>query len=82
MVAKRLHLLQLTLVIILITMFILEFKAVGKTTQYQAIDEAIRTVKFIHNKSLRFWMDNKGVGQKDLYFYSTLLRKEFSFVAN
>ena len=63
-------------------MFILEFKAVGKTTQYSAIDEAIRTVQFIRNKSLRYWMDNKGVGQKGLYHYSTLLRKEFAFVAD
>lgn len=54
-------------------MFILEFKAVGKTTQDQAINEAIRTVQFIRNKSLRYWMDNKGVGQKGLYAYSTLL---------
>lgn len=61
-------------------MFILEFKAVGKTRSYQAIDEAIRTVQFIRNKSLRYWMDNKGVGQKDLYRYSTLLRQEFPFV--
>ncbi len=63
-------------------MLILEFKAVGKTTQYSAIDEAIKTVKFIRNKSLRYWMDNKGVGQKGLYSYSTLLRQEFSFVAD
>ena len=63
-------------------MFILEFKAVAKIAQCQAIDEAIRTVKFIRNKSLRYWMDNKGVGQKGLYAYSTLLRKEFSFVAD
>jgi putative transposase len=63
-------------------MFILEFKAVGKTTQYHAINEAIRTVQFIRNKSLRFWMDNKGVGQKGLYQYSTLLRQEFVFVAD
>jgi len=63
-------------------MFLLEFKVVGKTTQYSAIDEAIRTVKFIRNKSLRYWMDNKGVGQKGLYHYSTLLRKEFPFVAD
>jgi putative transposase len=61
-------------------MFILEFKAKGNKTQYQAIDEAIRTVKFIRNKSLRYWMDNRGVGQKDLYRYSTALRKEFAFV--
>ncbi len=45
-------------------MIVLEFKAKGKTTQYTAIDEAIRTAQFVRNKSIRFWMDNRGVGQK------------------
>ncbi len=63
-------------------MFVLEFKSYGKTTQYQAIEEAIRTVQFIRNKCLRYWMDNRGVGQKALYAYSTVLRKEFAFVEN
>jgi putative transposase len=61
-------------------MFVLEFKAKGKTTQYAAIDEAIRTAQFVRNKCVRFWMDNKGTGQKELYRHSTLLREEFSFV--
>ena len=45
-------------------MFILEYKLRGKQHQYQAIDEAIRTVQFVRNKCLRYWEDNKGVGQK------------------
>jgi putative transposase len=61
-------------------MFVLEFKAKGKTTQYQAIDEAIRTAQFVRNKCIRFWMDNRGVGQKELYRYNTALRAEFPFV--
>ena len=61
-------------------MFVLEFKAKGKTTQYQAIDEAIRTAQFVRNKCIRFWMDNRGVGQKELYRYNTTLRAEFPFV--
>ncbi|WP_414541540.1 RNA-guided endonuclease InsQ/TnpB family protein [Nostoc sp. CCY0012] len=61
-------------------MIVLEFKAKGKTTQYAAIDEAIRTAQFVRNKSIRFWMDNRGVGQKELYRLSKLLRSEFSFV--
>ncbi|BAI91265.1 putative transposase [Limnospira platensis NIES-39] len=48
-------------------MIVLEFKAKGKSTQYSAIDEAIRTAQFIRNKAVRFWMDNSGIGQKDLY---------------
>lgn len=61
-------------------MFVLEYKLRGKESQYRAIDEAIRTVRFVRNKSLRYWEDNQGVGQKDLYKQVTALRKEFSFV--
>jgi putative transposase len=61
-------------------MRVLEFKAKGKTTQYSAIDEAIRTAQFVRNKCIRFWMDNRGVGQKELYRHNTALRAEFPFV--
>ena len=61
-------------------MIVLEFKAKGKTTQYAAVDEAIRTTQFVRNKSLRYWMDNRGVGQKELYRLSKTLREEFPFV--
>ncbi len=61
-------------------MIVLEFKAKGKATQYTAIDEAIRTAQFVRNKAVRFWMDNQGVGQKQLYRLSKSLREEFSFV--
>src|ERR687886_326560 len=60
-------------------MIVLEFKAKGKTTQYVAIDEAIRTAQFIRNKAIRYWMDNRGVGQKELYRLSKTLREEFPF---
>ncbi len=61
-------------------MFVLEFKAKGKTTQYAAIDEAIRTAQFVRNKCIRYWMDNRSVGQKELYRYNTKLRADFLFV--
>ncbi len=61
-------------------MRVLEFKAKGKTTQYSAIDQAIRTAQFVRNKCIRFWMDNRGVGQKELYRHNTALRAEFPFV--
>ncbi len=60
-------------------MIILEFKAKGKKTQYSAIDEAIRTVKFIRNSCIRLWLDNKGTGKYDLSKYCKILAKEFSF---
>lgn len=61
-------------------MIVLEFKAKGKTTQYAAIDEAIRTAQFVRNKCIRFWIDNRGVGQKELYRHNTALRGEYPFV--
>src|ERR671933_1084064 len=61
-------------------MIVLEFKAKGTKTQYTAIDEAIKTAQFVRNKAIRYWMDNRGVGQKELYRLSKTLREEFSFV--
>lgn len=39
-------------------MLVLKFKADGKPEQCNGVDEAIRTVQFIRNKALRYWMDN------------------------
>ena len=47
-------------------MLVFEFKAYGKQSQFNAVDEAIRTAKFIRNSCLRYWMDNKKVGRYDL----------------
>ena len=62
-------------------MLVLEYKAVVKKTQAKAIDEAIRTSQFVRNKVLRYWMDNRGIGFKQLYQYNTQLRAEYPFVA-
>jgi putative transposase len=59
---------------------VLEYKAVVKKSQLTAIDEAIRTSQFVRNKVLRYWMDNRGVGKKELYQYNTALRAEYGFV--
>ncbi len=61
-------------------MLVLEYKAVIKPNQVKAIDEAIRTSQFVRNKVLRYWMDNRGIGKKELYQYNTQLRAEFEFV--
>ena len=60
-------------------MIILEFKVKAKLAQYNAIDEAIRTVQFIRNKCLRFWMDNKKISKYDLNKYSAVLANSFGF---
>ena len=61
-------------------MFVLETKVKPKPSQIQAIDEAIRTAKFVRNKALRYWMDNRGVGKTEIFRDNTRLRKEFKFV--
>lgn len=38
-------------------MLVLEYKVKAKQAQYRAIDEAIRTVQFVRNKCLRYWID-------------------------
>jgi putative transposase len=60
----------------------MEYKAVVKKAQIKAIDEAIRTSQFVRNKVLRYWIDNRGVGKKELYQYNTQLRAEYEFVRN
>ena len=56
-------------------MLFFEFKAYGKKQQFDAADEAIRTVQFIRNKALRFWMENEKVNKYDLNKYSAVLAK-------
>ncbi|MEO0686891.1 MAG: transposase, partial [Cyanobacteria bacterium J06649_11] len=58
----------------------MEYKVVINKTQKTAINEAIRTSQFVRNKVLRYWIDNRGVGKKELYRYNTQLRDEFKFV--
>ena len=60
-------------------MIVLEFKSYAKVSQFNAIDEAIRTAKFIRNSCIRLWMDVKGTGKYDLSKYSATLAKNFSF---
>jgi len=60
--------------------FVYEFKVYPKPQQITAINEAIKTSQFVRNKVLRYWMDNRGIGQPEMFRYNTLLRKEFKFV--
>lgn len=60
-------------------MMVLETKLRGNLTQFALIDDAIRTAQFIRNKCVRYWMDNKGVGQYDLSKLCAVLAKEFEW---
>ena len=60
-------------------MLVFEFKAYGKSAQLIAIDDAIRTAKFIRNSCIRLWMDVKGTGKNDLQKYCAVLAANFPF---
>lgn len=60
-------------------MIVYEFKVKGKEDQYRAIDEAIQTSKFIQNKCLRYWIENRGVDKYDLNKYCPVLAASFPF---
>lgn len=58
-------------------MLVLEFKTDGKSSQFKAVDDAIRTAQFIRNCCIRLWMDVKGTGKNDLQKYCAVLAKTF-----
>jgi putative transposase len=60
-------------------MLVFEFKAYGKSAQLAAIDDAIRTAKFVRNSCIRLWMDVKGMGKNDLQKYCAVLAANFPF---
>jgi putative transposase len=60
-------------------MIVFEFKAYGKSAQLVAINDAIRTAKFIRNSCIRLWMDVEGTGKNDLQKYCAVLAANFPF---
>jgi len=60
-------------------MLVFEAKLEGRKEQYERIDEAIRTARFVRNSCIRYWMDNKGIGKYELSAYCAVLGKEFPF---
>jgi len=62
-------------------MLTLEYKVRGSQTQFVAIDESIRAVRFIRNTCLRLWMDHQGVTANDLQVHCAVLAQQFPFVA-
>ena len=60
-------------------MLVFEGKLEGTKAQYERLDEAIRTARFVRNSCIRYWMDNKGIGKYELSAYCAVLGKEFPF---
>ena len=62
-------------------MLILQYKLRTHKVQEAAITAAIRTTQFVRTKSLRLWMDGRGVGQSDLQALCSQLAKDYPFAA-
>ncbi len=60
-------------------MIVLEAKLQGTDGQYRALDEALRTARFVRNSCLRYWMDNQGLNKYDLNKYCAVLAREFEW---
>jgi Transposase and inactivated derivatives len=60
-----------------VKMLVFEAKLEGTKQQYERLDEAIRTARFVRNSCIRYWMDNKGIGKYELSAYCAVLGKEF-----
>ena len=58
-------------------MLVFEAKLEGLKEQYEKLDEAIRTARFVRNSCLRYWMDNRDIGRYELSAYCAVLAKEF-----
>ncbi len=58
-------------------MLVFEAKLEGEKQQYERLDEAIRTARFIRNSCVRYWMDNRGIGRYELSAYCKVLAHEF-----
>ena len=54
-------------------MLVFEAKLKGTDEQYRALDEALRTARFVRNMCLKYWMENKGVVRYDLNKYCKVL---------
>jgi putative transposase len=62
-------------------MLVFEAKLEGTNKQYERLDKAIRTARFVRNSCLRYWMDNKGVGKYELSAYCAVLGKQFPWAS-
>jgi putative transposase len=60
-------------------MLVFEAKLEGTKPQYDRLDEAIRTARFVRNSCIRYWMDNSGIGRSELSAYCAVLAQEFPF---
>jgi putative transposase len=58
-------------------MLVLEAKQEATKEQYEKLNEAIRTARFVRNICLRYWMGNKDIGKYELSAYWAVLASQF-----
>lgn len=63
-------------------MLVFEAKLEGTKQQYDRLDEAIRTARFVRNSCIRYWMDNSGIGRSQLSAYCAVLAQEFPWAGH
>ncbi len=63
-------------------MLVLEVKLEGTKEQYEKLNEAIRTARFVRNICLRYWMDNKNIGKQELSAYCAVVASQFELAKN
>ncbi|GET44602.1 transposase [Microseira wollei NIES-4236] len=64
-----------------VAMLVFEAKLEGLKQQYEKLDEAIRTARFVRNSCLRYWMDNRDIGRYELSAYCAVLAQEFAWAS-
>lgn len=63
-------------------MLVYEAKLEGQNEQYERLDDAIRTSRFVRNSCLRYWTDNRNIGRYELSAYCAVLGKEFEWAGS
>ncbi|MFB8787813.1 MAG: transposase [Potamolinea sp.] len=58
-------------------MLVFEAKLEGEKQQYERLDEAIRTARFIRNSCIKYWMENQKIGRYELSAYCVVLSREY-----
>ena len=63
-------------------MLVLGAQLEGTKAQYEKLNEAIRTARFVRNICLRYWLDNKDLGKYELSAYWAVLASQFELAKN
>ena len=63
-------------------MLVWEAKLEGTKEQYEKLNEAIRTARFVRKTCLRYWMDNKDISKYELSAYCAVRASQLQFAKN